>query len=184
MQQIWAWGAPEFQLTRRQWVPGAVEEVFHFFEDPQNLPRITPRWLGFEILSMEPATIGTGTRIDYRLRWFGIPYLWRTLISEWIPGERFVDTQLAGPYILWHHTHTFEPCDDGVLMTDCVRYRLPFGPFGALLHRLLVRRQLGTIFDYRVQIIADIFSDGRVFRDRPTLVHNSASLAGELLASR
>jgi hypothetical protein len=34
-------------------------------------------------------------------------------------------------------------------MRDTVRYALPFGPLGAAAHRLLVRRDLEAIFDYR-----------------------------------
>jgi hypothetical protein len=34
-------------------------------------------------------------------------------------------------------------------MRDTVRYALPLGPIGELAHRLLVRRDLERIFDYR-----------------------------------
>ena len=50
---------------------------------------------------------------------------------------RFVDMQLTGPYRLWHHTHEFRPHPDGgTVMTDTVRYALPYGPLGALAHRV------------------------------------------------
>jgi ligand-binding SRPBCC domain-containing protein len=167
MHRAFAWGAPEYTLLRTQWVPHAAAQVFPFFEDPQNLPRITPAWLDFSIVGMEPATIRAGTKIDYTLRWFGIKYRWRTLIERWEPGVSFVDTQLRGPYILWHHTHHFESSGSGTLMTDRVRYRLPFGPFGMLAHTLLVRRQLETIFDYRMKQVADLFSDGAIHTTAP-----------------
>jgi hypothetical protein len=38
-------------------------------------------------------------------------------------------------------------------MRDTVRYALPFGPLGALAHRLLVRRDLAAIFDFRASAI-------------------------------
>ncbi len=164
MNSILAWGAPEFTLTRQQWVPRKMEEVFPFFEDPRNLQNITPDWLNFKIVSIEPSEIRAGTLIVYKLRWLGIPYTWRTLITEWIPDERFVDTQLNGPYILWHHTHTFKADENGVLLNDCVRYRLPFGPFGSLLHRILIRRQLEEIFDFRVLKISEMLSNGVTYQ--------------------
>ena len=66
---------------------------------------------------------------------------------------------LKGPYILWHHTHTFEagePERGGTLIRDQVRYRLPFGPVGVLMHALVVRRQLEGIFEYRRKRVVDL----------------------------
>ncbi|HZP80413.1 MAG TPA: SRPBCC family protein [Chthonomonadaceae bacterium] len=167
MHRLLALGAPEYVLEREQWVPASLETAFDFFVDPYNLPRITPPWLGFQIVRLEPPVIQAGTLIDYRLKWFGVPYFWQTLIEAWEPGVRFVDTQKRGPYILWHHTHTFATHDEGVLLSDRVRYRLPFGPLGALLHTLLVRRQLEAIFDYRAEQIAALLSGGTFYRAAP-----------------
>ncbi len=78
-----------------------------------------------------------------------MPVNWLTRIETWEPGVRFVDVQLKGPYRLWHHTHTFEPDDAGTRVRDEVRYALPLGPLGELAHRLIVRRDLERIFDFR-----------------------------------
>ena len=42
-------------------------------------------------------------------------------------------------------------------MTDVVRYRLPFGPLGELVHILKVRRDVRQIFDYRRTGILQFF---------------------------
>ena len=91
-----------------------------------------------------------GTLIQYRLRLHGVP----VTLEDPDPGmdadRRFVDTQLSGPYALWHHTHTFDPLPgERTLMTDTVRYASASGPLGALAHRALVRRDVEAIFDYR-----------------------------------
>ena len=39
-----------------------------------------------------------GTLIEYRLTLHRLPIRWLTQIEEWVPGERFVDAQLHGPY--------------------------------------------------------------------------------------
>jgi ligand-binding SRPBCC domain-containing protein len=56
---------------------------------------------------------------------------------------------------MWHHTHDFEPAPggDGTLMRDTVRYALPLGPLGELAHRLVVRRDLERIFDFRERAV-------------------------------
>jgi ligand-binding SRPBCC domain-containing protein len=43
-------------------------------------------------------------------------------------------------------------------MLDAVRYALPFGPLGELLHRTLVRHDIERIFDYRREGIERRFS--------------------------
>ena len=137
-------------LEREQRLPGPPDEVFPFFGDARNLEAITPPLLGFSVVTPEPIEMRVGTLIQYRLRLHGVPVSWLTSIQAWDPPHRFVDVQVRGPYALWHHTHTFE--DDGAggtIMRDVVRYAIGFGPFGELAHRLLVRRDLDAIFDFR-----------------------------------
>jgi ligand-binding SRPBCC domain-containing protein len=149
-------------LRREQRVPGSPERVFAFFGDASNLEAVTPPMLGFRIVTPGPIEMRAGTLIRYRLRVHGVPVNWTTTIREWEPPHRFVDEQLRGPYALWQHTHTFE--DDGsggTVMADVVRYAIGFGPLGGLAQRLLVRRDLEAIFDYRaarVRALLDLSS--------------------------
>lgn len=140
-------------LERIQLVPRPRAEVFAFFADAHNLERITPGFLRFRIVTPDPIAMHAGTRIDYRLSLFGVPFGWRTLIEVYEPGRRFVDVQLAGPYRRWRHLHAFEDAPGGTRMLDRVEYELPLGPLGDLAHALVVRRQLRTIFDHRRRVI-------------------------------
>lgn len=142
-------------LERELFVPRPLSEVFAFFADAQNLERLTPSWLRFEILTPAPIQMRAGTLIDYRIRLYGIPMTWRTLISVWEPPYRFVDEQLRGPYSIWWHEHLFEERSGGTLIRDRVRYR---APFGVLSHPLFVMRQLDKIFSFRHEVIAKIFA--------------------------
>ena len=60
---------------------------------------------------------------------------------------------MRGPYALWHHTHSFTAVDEGTMMRDTVRYAVGFGPLGELADRLLVRRDLKTILDFRAAAV-------------------------------
>jgi ligand-binding SRPBCC domain-containing protein len=141
-------------LERQQFLARPPQALFQFFGDALNLEAITPPWLGFRVVTPEPIEMGSGTLIEYRLRLHGVPIRWRTTIPVWDPPRRFVDVQLSGPYRMWHHTHDFEPAPGGgTLMRDTVRYALPFGPLGELAHRVLVRRDLDRIFDFRREAV-------------------------------
>ena len=136
-------------IDRAQLVPQAAGEAFAFFADAFNLESITPPWLRFRILTPRPIAMAEGALIDYRLALHGVPCRWHTRIDQWIPGRRFVDRQLSGPFRAWVHTHTFEPRPGGTLIRDHVVYRMPLGPLGELARRALIGRDLERIFDYR-----------------------------------
>jgi ligand-binding SRPBCC domain-containing protein len=139
-------------------LPRPREEVFAFFADPANLMAITPPWFHLEVLTPEPLPRGAGAEFEYRLRIRGLPLRWRTLIREYVPGERFVDVQLRGPYRLWEHTHAFEDLPGGgTRMRDTVRYDIGFGPFGALVGALWVDRDVRGIFEFRRRALAGRF---------------------------
>ena len=148
--------ARERLLESVQFVARPLPEVFAFFSDARNLERITPGFLHFRILTPMPVEMRAGALIEYRIRLFGIPFRWRTLIEAWEPGARFTDVQLRGPYALWHHTHEFLAVPGGTLVVDRVRYAMPMGFLGEIGHALFVRRSLGRIFGHRRKVIGDL----------------------------
>jgi ligand-binding SRPBCC domain-containing protein len=137
------------RIERSQLVPLSAAAAFAFFADAYNLEALTPPWLRFRILTPGPIPMEKGATIDYVLTTHRLPVRWRTEIVEWIPGRRFVDRQVDGPFRLWEHTHTFEERHDGTLIRDTVLYRMPYGALGTIAHRVVVARDLGRIFDYR-----------------------------------
>lgn len=144
----------EHELNAEIELPLELNSVFEFFSQAENLERITPSELNFRILTPTPVEMRVGTRIDYRLKLFGIPFSWRTLISEWDPPHAFTDEQMKGPYALWVHRHTFEQTRNGTLIRDQVRYRLPLSPLGDIALPI-VKLQLRRIFSHRQKSVSE-----------------------------
>ena len=149
-----------YRLRTRQFVPSELDTVFAFFAEPENLARITPDSLAFEILTPSPVPMREGALIDYSLGLGRIRLRWRTLITSYDPPRLFVDEQLAGPYSFWHHTHEFEAVEGGVLIKDTVLYLPPFGPVGDLAHALFIKGRLRKIFAHRGRVIRERFGHG------------------------
>lgn len=148
-----------YTLNREQRIARPLNDVFAFFERPENLATITPPWLSFRIITPGPIEMAPGAVIDYTVRAFGIRHRWTTLIAVYDPPYRFIDVQLRGPYSFWHHTHTFEEIPGGTMIRDEVRYILPFGIVGRMAHGAVVKRRLKRIFDYRLRVVANMLAD-------------------------
>lgn len=154
----------DFIVESRMWLPKPRTEVFAFFADPLNLPRLTPPAYRLRLLGPAEA-MGAGAVFDVRLRWLGLPLRWRIFVREYDPPARFLDAQVRGPCARWEHRHLFLVDGDGTRVEDRVVYRLPLGPLGRLAHRLLVGRQLRALWAYRRRRVADLLAP--VFDARP-----------------
>jgi ligand-binding SRPBCC domain-containing protein len=150
-----------YSLHREQRVALPLELVFRFFQQPENLQRLTPPDMGFSILTPLPLEMKEGALIDYTITIAGMPVRWTTLITSYEPPHVFVDQQLRGPYSFWHHTHRFTEIDGRTLIEDEVRYALPFGFLGTLAHYLVVRKMLDRIFLFRSKMIEALMFDFR-----------------------
>lgn len=143
-----------YTLEVKQILNISLAEAWDFFSSPGNLAKITPPHMGFIITSGTPAKMYPGQIISYKVAPFpGFKTNWVTEITHVSEGRFFVDEQRFGPYRMWHHEHRFEVQDNGVLMTDRVSYKLPFGIFGRIAHALFVKEQLIQIFSYRIAVM-------------------------------
>jgi ligand-binding SRPBCC domain-containing protein len=143
-----------FMLDSQIWLPRPIDEVFAFFSNAMNLEILTPPFVNFHVLTPEPIVMNPGTRLQYRIGLHGIPVKWESEITLWEPPNRFVDDQVRGPYRCWHHEHKFASRDGDTEVTDHVEYSV-WG--GALVHKLLVERDLQKIFGYRSKKLAELF---------------------------
>jgi len=146
------------QLQQEQFLPIPLEEAWEFFSAPGNLNEITPPDLGFQVTHLDGERMYEGQIITYRVKLApGLWIPWITEIKAIDEGRSFIDEQRFGPYKFWHHRHSFEAAEGGVLMRDNVYYGLGFGPFGGLAHSLFVRRKLLWIFESRRKILFERF---------------------------
>lgn len=151
----------KYQLYREQQLLCDIETAWNFFSSPHNLSKITPKDMGFTVLSdANMPEIYEGMIIDYTVSPFlGIPLRWQTKITQVEPLKSFTDFQQKGPYQYWNHYHEFIPNEKGVLMIDRVDYSLPFGFIGQIAHKVLVKKKLEDIFNYRFEVLKNFFQD-------------------------
>lgn len=148
------------RLYREQQLNCDIETAWDFFSSPKNLSKITPKDMGFTVLTdYNSQQITEGMVIDYIVSpLLKVPLKWRTRITHVEPNKSFTDFQEKGPYKYWNHFHEFIPNKDGVLMKDTVDYELPFGFFGKMAHLLFVKKKLKDIFDFRYGVLEKLFN--------------------------
>lgn len=153
-----------YTLTQEQVIPATLEELWDFISSPENLSKITPKYMGFHILTPDlPKIIRPGLHITYHVSpLFRIKLKWITEITLVEPLHRFVDEQRAGPYSFWRHEHTLIPIPEGVKMLDVVQYTPPLGFLGDLANGIIIRPKLDEIFAFRRQALIRIYGDAPV----------------------
>ncbi len=148
-----------YQLYKTQKIQATVEDVWDFISSPVNLKKITPGYMGFDIISKIPSEkMYPGMIISYKVSpVFGLKMTWVTEITQVREKEYFVDEQRIGPYSMWHHEHRIERINGGILMTDIVSYKPPLGIIGSIANWFFIRRQLNMIFDFRKVALENLF---------------------------
>ncbi|HVO62160.1 MAG TPA: SRPBCC family protein [Terriglobales bacterium] len=158
-----------YHFKTEQWIGVAIEEVFRFFANPENLPRIMPPTTDTRLLHVnivpppdgdaskqnQGPVAGIGSEILTSLRL--IPYLpfrrkWTARITEFDWNHYFADVQQEGPFKSFHHRHELTPekrqTEMGTVIKDVIDYEIGFGPLDPIAN-LLVSRQLHKTFQYR-----------------------------------
>ena len=148
-----------YQLKFEQKIPASIDKVWQFIASPHNLSLITPPSMGFKVITEGYySTMYEGMIIGYSVSpLLGLKLKWLTEITHVKPYEYFVDEQKSGPYKIWHHQHTIEAINGGVLMKDLLTYVPPFGIVGTLANNIFIKKKLEKIFDYRFQAIENCF---------------------------
>jgi ligand-binding SRPBCC domain-containing protein len=151
-----------------QWIPAALDRVFLFFANPENLPRIMPPETGTELVrvNLVPPTgnpvanntqlAGVGSEIVTSFRpvsFLPLRAQWIALITEFEWNHHFADIQKKGPFKSFTHHHQLSPetrnLVEGTLIRDVIDYDVGFGPFGELAQKFLISPQLKRTFEYR-----------------------------------
>ena len=167
-----------------QWLPYPIEQMFAFFANPENLPRLMPGWQKARIEEasfappptrvMTPNTTplrgiaaGAGTRMTISFKPFPFaPFRipWDAEITEFVWNDHFCDTQHRGPFAYWLHCHRLSQetrdvegtTTPGTLLRDHVTYELPLGPAGDVAARLVMPMQFRQIFAFRHKRTAEL----------------------------
>lgn len=173
-------------FSRKSLAPVTAGELFAWHERSGAFERLAPPWQRIEVEERQ-GSIRDGDRTTLRVHQGPIAMRWIAEHRGYRPGEQFEDVQIQGPFRSWHHTHRFEPVDEGSSrLIDEIEYSLPLGRLGSLIAGRKIESDLRRMFDYRHRVtVADLALHAR-FRGEPRLtvaMTGAGGLVGRALSA-
>ncbi len=148
------------QFERTQSFPISIEECWNYFSNPLNLKDITPPSLNFTMISLPSEEMYEGMIIEYTVTPIvNIKIRWVAEIKHVNKPNYFIDEQRFGPFKFWQHQHMFKEIEDGVEMKDLIYYGLFFDHLSRPVQKLLVKKEIQQIFDYRQDVLLQKFGE-------------------------
>ncbi len=141
-------------VERSSALPVSADSAYAWHERPGAFERLLPPW---ERVSVVERTGGLrdGASLILRVRSGPVSLRWVSRHRDTLPGRRFVDEQVDGPFARWVHFHRFDPDGPaGSRMTDRIEYTPPLGSVGTVADPI-IRHRLERLLAYRHAVLRD-----------------------------
>ena len=125
-------------------------EIFSWHIREGAFDRLNPPWQRFKVIERK-GSIESNGQIKIKMNIGGPLHTeWLVQHSNYIEGKGFRDTQIAGVFSSWTHTHLFKPFGtSSSILEDQMEYSLPGGKLTRMVASSLVNKKLNQMFDYR-----------------------------------
>ena len=133
----------------RSTVPFPAEQVYAWHARPGAFERLSPPWQRLRVLERVGGIEDRGTLV-FEYRTGLVKGRWVAVHGDAVPGRRFSDHQVHGPFEEWEHTHSFIPQGPSqCVIEDHVEYRLPLGAVTEALGGVPAEHVLKRVFRFR-----------------------------------
>jgi ligand-binding SRPBCC domain-containing protein len=87
---------------------------------------------------------------------FGLPQMHESLITQYERPTFFQDTMVRGRFKRFQHDHELAEVDEHILLTDKVRFSMPFGPLGKLVARYVIVPYICRLLRERMMLLKQV----------------------------
>lgn len=108
------------------------------------------------IAGVTEGLINEGETVTWRAKHFGIVQTMTTIIADVKPPHFFISRMYKGPFKKIEHRHIFREEKEGTLMTDEFDFEAPFGIFGRIFSRLVLKNYMKKFLEERNEAIKKI----------------------------
>ena len=157
------------EFVYRSAMPVPASELFEWHTRRGALERLTPPWERVRVVEGSGG-VEDGNRVTLSVPFGPIRSKWVSRQSEVIPGSRFKDEQIDGPFPHWVHTHLMLPDGPAAsILEDRIDYTAPLGAIGKLIASAALDKRLPRLFRFRHDTLrGDLVQHAR-YAGRPRL---------------
>lgn len=105
------------------------------------------------IAGVTSSLINQGETVTWRGKHFGIYLTHKSVIPQMEFPNYFVDEMVEGRFKTFKHLHEFVAKNGQTIMTDTIEYQTPYGIFGKLFDKLILKNYLTKFIQERNDFI-------------------------------
>ena len=142
------------KITTNYFAP--IETIFNTNRNIDIHQQSASKTKEIAIAGITSGLINKKETVTWKGNHFGVYLTHQSLISEMIFPTYFVDEQLKGKFKSFKHQHFFEQKENYVEVTDILEYETPFGIFGQLFDKLLLKKHLTNFIIHRNTVLKNL----------------------------
>jgi ligand-binding SRPBCC domain-containing protein len=142
------------KITTNYFAP--IETVFDINRNIDIHQQSASKTKEVAIAGITSGLINKNETVTWKGKHFGVYLTHQSLISEMDFPTYFVDEQLKGQFKSFKHQHFFEQKENCVEVTDVLEYETPFGIFGELFEKILLKKHLTNFIIHRNAVLKNI----------------------------
>ena len=142
------------KITTNYFAP--IETIFNTNRNIDIHQQSASKTKEIAIAGITSGLINKKETVTWKGKHFGVYLTHQSLISEMIFPTYFVDEQLKGKFKSFKHQHFFEQKENYVEVTDILEYETPFGIFGQLFDKLLLKKHLRNFIIHRNTVLKNL----------------------------
>ena len=137
-------------------IKATIDEVFNLARSIDIHKESTASSKETAIAGVTSGLINEGETVTWRGKHFGIYLNHTSIISEMEPPTHFIDEMIKGRFKSFKHTHIFYLQDGKTIMQDKIEYETPFGIFGKIFDKIILKNHLTVFIKERNEFIKKI----------------------------
>lgn len=141
------------RIELNTFINASIEKCFDLSLDVNIHTTSTANTKEFVLEGRKEGIFEQGETVTWRAKHFGI---WQNLtvkITEVKRPDYFIDVMIKGAFKSMKHVHSFREDKGGVIMNDVFEYETPYGIFGILFDKVILKNYMRRFLQQRNEVI-------------------------------